>query len=86
MIFEEIQIGLMEDIETRITEQINSLSLPEWLVFQFRDAALYYTQGVNAVKVSIKADVLNEFGRILDEHFHTKRMQRFLERYPWLMK
>ena len=84
MAYAEMLFGFEEDLETRIEAQINALSQTEWLVFQFREASKYYEGGRGAVVSSIKKDVFDEFGRILDEHYHTKRMQHFLERYPWL--
>lgn len=83
--YEQIQIGLKEELELRIEAQINALPPAEWLMFQFRDANLFYEMGRNAVVASIKKDVMDEFGHLLDEHFKTKRMQTFLERYPWLI-
>ena len=84
MAYAEMLFGFEEDLDTRIEGQINALSQTEWLVFQFRDASKYYEEGRGAVVSSMKKDVLDEFGRILDEHYQTKRMQHFLERYPWL--
>lgn len=86
MSYEEMMIGFKEELDARIEAQIETLSFPEWLVFQFRDANLYFEKGKDAVVSSIKEDILSEFGRLLDEHFLTKRMQGFLERYPWLIK
>lgn len=86
MTYEEMMIGFKEELDARIEAQIDTLSSSEWLVFQFRDANLYYEKGKDAVVSSIKEDILSEFGRFLDEHFRTKRMQNFLERYPWLIK
>ena len=82
--YAEIQIGFEEELDARIESQVEALSPVEWLVFQFRDAGMYYEKGITAVKNSVKADVLDEFGKVLDEHFQTKRMQNFLERYPWI--
>ena len=84
--YEEIQIGLKEELDSQIYDQILALTLSEWLVFQFRDTELYYRQGKNAVIASIKTDMIKEFDVFLEEHLHTKRMQRLLERYPWLMR
>ena len=86
MSYEEMMIGFKEELDARMEAQIEALSSSEWLVFQFRDANLYYEKGKDAVVSSIKEDILSEFGRLLDEHFRTKRMQNFLERYPWLIK
>ena len=86
MSYEEMMIGFKEELDVRIEAQIDTLSSSEWLVFQFRDANLYYEKGKDAVVSTIKEDILSEFGRLLDEHFQTKRMQNFLERYPWLIK
>ena len=81
-----IQIGFEEELDARMEAQMDNLSTAEKLVFRFRDAVLYYKEGQASVNASIKNDVLAEFGRILDEHYHTKRMQTFFERYPWLIK
>ena len=86
MSFGEMLIGFDEELDTRIEEQIMALSPAEWMVFQFRDAHLYYDKGLDVVKQSVKTDVIDEFGVLLNEHFQTKRMQRFIERYPWLNK
>lgn len=86
MDFAEMLFGFEEDLDARIDAQINALSQTERLVFQFRDTPKYYKEGRGAVISSIKKDVLDEFGRILDEHYQTKRMQHFLERYPWLKR
>lgn len=85
MSYEEILIGFDVELDARIDAQIEALSPTEWMVFRFRDAELYYEKGEGAVVASVKADMLNEFGHVLDEHFRTKRMQLFLERYPWLV-
>ena len=85
MPYEQIQFGFLEELEARIDAQIESLSSTEWLVFQFRDASLYYEKGKDAVILAVKKDVLAEFSHILDEHFNTKRVQLFIERYPWLI-
>ena len=86
MDYAEMLFGFEEDLDTRIDDQINALSYTEWLVFQFRDATKYYEEGRESVVMSMKKDVLDAFGRILDEHYQTKRMQHFLERYPWLKR
>ena len=86
MTYPEMMFGLEEELETMIEAQISALSPTEWLVFQFRDASKYYEEGKNAVVSLLKKDVLDEFGRVLDEHYQTKRMQNFLERYPWLSR
>ena len=83
--YEQIQIGFMEELEHRVETLINALSPAEWLTFQFRDASLFYEKGRQAVVESIKKDVMEEFGHLLDEHYKTKRMQAFLGRYPWLI-
>ena len=85
MPYEQIQIGFLEELEARIDAQITALSPTEWLVFQFRDATLYYEQGRDAIISAVKRDVITEFGHILDEHYNTKRVQNFIERYPWLI-
>ena len=82
--YAEMLFGFEEDLNTQIEEQINSLSQTEWLVFLFRDASKYYEEGRGAVIESMRKDIIDEFGRVLDEHYQTKRMQHFLERYPWL--
>lgn len=82
--YAEMLFGFEEDMNTRIDEQINSLSQTEWLVFLFRDASKYYEEGRGEVIESMRKDIIDEFGRVLDEHYQTKRMQHFLERYPWL--
>lgn len=82
--YAEMLFGFEEDLTTQIDEQINSLSQTEWLVFLFRDASKYYEEGRGAVIESMRKDIIDEFGRVLDEHYQTKRMQHFLERYPWL--
>ena len=86
MPYAEMLIGFEEELDARIEAQLGTLSETEWLVFQFRDASLFYNLGKDAVVASLKKDILDEFGRILDEHYQTKRMQHFLERYPWLKR
>ena len=86
MDYAEMQIGFEEELDARMDTLIEALSQAEWLLFQFRDAALYYEQGKEAVVVSVKRDILETFGHLLDEHFATKRMQGLLQRHSWLMK
>lgn len=86
MAYAEMQIGLEEELDARMDAQIDALSPTERLVFRFRDAALYYEQGEEAVVSSMKRDILEAFGLLLDEHFGTKRMQGLLQRHPWLLK
>ena len=84
--YREIQIGFEEELEARIEAQIEAISPAEWLIFQFRDAELFFEEGKEAVVASVKKDVLEAFGTLLDDHYKTKRMQLFLEHYPWLTR
>ena len=67
-----------------IDEQIGSLSETDSLVLMYRDPLLLETGGKEEALRRLHAEVLKAFGEILDAHYGTVRMRRFLERYPWL--
>ena len=84
--YSQFFFGFSEELDRLIDEQIDSLPDAESLVFMYRDPLLLETDGKEEVLRRLHAEVLKAFGEILDAHYRTVRMRRFLERYPWLEK
>lgn len=82
--YSQFFFGFQEELDRLIDEQIGSLSETDALVLMYRNPLMLETDGKDEVLRRLHAEVLKAFGEILDAHYGTVRMRRFLERYPWL--
>lgn len=84
--YAEFFIGFEEELDRLMDIQIGALPDVEKMLFRFRDPLLFHEEWDESVILAAKEEIKEEFGKILDGHYSTARMRRFLERYPWLEK
>ena len=84
--YAEFFIGFDDELDHLMDVHLGALSEMEKILFLSRDSFRYHEDWDESVAIEAKEEILEEFGKILDTHYNTARMRRFIERYPWIIR
>ncbi|MBQ7421614.1 MAG: hypothetical protein IJV27_05710 [Prevotella sp.] len=76
--YEEIMFGFDDYVDDSVQAAINGLTETERLILEHRSI---YLLSEGKMEDKIFMDVKNELSSIIDEHYYTSRVQRFVDRY-----
>jgi hypothetical protein len=81
---EEFGYGFEDAIDDAIDAEYNCLNLCEQLILDYSECGGYYSLKYDCDREKVKKNILDELCKMIDKHYYTSRVQRFIERYDWL--